>query len=717
MNLNNLMQDYKNDPKILDKYGINLNQRAKDGKLEPTIGRQDEINRIIRILSRKTKNNPVLIGEPGVGKTSIIEGLAQRIVRGDVPNTLKNKTIYELDMGAIVAGAKFQGEFEERLKAILHKINNSEGRIIIFIDELHLIVGAGKNQGSMDTSNLLKPMLAKGELRCIGATTFDEYRQYIEKDSALERRFQKVLVKEPSEEDSISILRGLKERYETYHGVFIHDSAIVSAVQLSSRYINERFLPDKAIDLIDEASATIKTEIESVPTELDNLNRKIMQLEIEKAALSKEKDSSSKERLNLISIELNNFKNKQSKVQKQWEEDSYHVKKIKELKEKIEEYKLNLELEQNKGNFSEAGKIQYVLIPKAEKELKEEIKKNKASDLIKEDVTESEIAQIVSKWTGIPITKLLETEKNKLLNLNHKLSEQIKGQPKALKYISDAILRSRSGIKDPNRPIGTFLFLGPTGVGKTEVAKVLSYNLFNSDKNLIRLDMSEYMEKHSVSKLIGAPPGYVGYEQGGYLTEKIRRNPYSVILFDEIEKAHPDVINILLQIMDDGILTDGMGKNVHFKNTIIILTSNIGSSFILDDYDKKDLDKIIQKELLTKLKPEMINRIDNIITFNSLSKNTIKEIIQKELEYLIERLKKIKKINISFGNNIVDHILNESYSKELGARPIKRYIRQNIETFIAKQIIKDNIQENQRYKIDYKDNNIHIQNNNLKKLN
>ncbi|ELL44866.1 ATP-dependent Clp protease ATP-binding subunit [Spiroplasma melliferum] len=706
-----LTQQYEpgKDPKVLEKFAKNLNKEALAGKLDPIIGREDEINRVIRILSRRTKNNPVLIGEPGVGKTAIVEGLAQRIVKGDIPSNLKNKTIYELDMGALIAGAKFQGEFEERLKAVLNKVKESNGDIILFIDELHLIVGAGKTQGSMDASNLLKPMLARGELHCIGATTLDEHRLYIEKDAALERRFQKVVVSESTIDESISILRGLKERFETFHGVKIHDNALVASVNLSSRYITDRFLPDKAIDLIDEASATIKTEIASVPTELDNLNRRIVQLEIEKAALQKETDKASNERLVDIENELKPLKTKQQKLDIQWNSEKESITKLKNLKSQVEQLKKELDQAQLSGDFNRAGEIQYALLPKLEKQLNEQEKQASGSHLLKEDVTERDIAAIVGKWTGIPVDRLVETEKAKLLNLSKILRRRVRGQNEAIQVVADAIIRSRSGIKDPNKPIGSFLFLGPTGVGKTEVARSLAYVLFNSEKQMVRLDMSEYMEKHSVSKLIGAPPGYVGHEQGGQLTEAVRRSPYSIVLFDEIEKAHPDILNILLQILEDGRLTDSLGKTVDFKNTIIIMTSNIGSEYLLNE-NNEGVGLLIQKELARKFKPEFLNRIDNVVTFNALSKDVIKEIIEKELSELTQRIENSKNIRISYSEKVLEKILNEGYDREFGARPIKRYIQQNLESLIAHAIISEEVQEGKSYTIDVVKNEMVIKN-------
>ena len=690
--------DPNKDEKILEKYTINLNKQAELDKLDPIIGRSDEINRIIRILSRKTKNNPVLIGEPGVGKTAIVEGLAQRIVKQDVPRNLKDKIIYQLDMGALIAGAKFQGEFEDRLKAVLNKIKNSDNTIILFIDELHLIVGAGRTQGSMDASNLLKPMLAKGELRCIGSTTLDEHREYIEKDAALERRFQKVLVKESTVDDTISILRGLKERFEAFHGVIIHDNALVAAAKMSHRYITDRYLPDKAIDLIDEASAGIKTQIGSQPASLDSINRKIIQLKIEKAALKKEQDTNSLERLTTISNELKILENQAAVLNKQWKKESNEIKQLKDLKEKIEQLKMELDKAPSSGNFARAGEIQYSLLPKLYTSLKQAQKNNESNTLIREDVTEIEIANIVEKWTGIPVQKLVESEQSKILSLPQILQERVKGQSKAIQVLTDAILRSRSGIKDPNKPIGCFLFLGGTGVGKTEIARSLSDILFDSTRNMIRFDMSEYMEKHSVSNLIGSPPGYIGYEKGGRLTEAVRRKPYSIVLFDEIEKAHPDVINILLQIMDDGQLQDKLHKTIDFKNTIIILTSNLGSEYLMSEQNE-DTGDLIQKELARVFKPELINRIDNVVTFNTLSRSVVKEIIERELNVLKTRVLDLKNINVNFTSQVSQKIFDESYSREFGARPIKRYIQQNIETALAAEIIRNKLKPHSNYVI------------------
>lgn len=702
----NEIPNYSNDPKILEKFARNLNEMHIEGKTDPIIGRDDETRRIIEILSRKQKNNPVLIGEPGVGKTAIIEGLAQRIVKGDVPSNLKNKIIYELDMSSIIAGAKFQGEFEERLKAVINKVKASAGEIILFIDELHLIVGMGKTQGAIDASNILKPMLARGELRCVGATTLDEYREYIEKDGALERRFQRVLIKEPTVDDTISILRGLKDRYESYHGVRIHDNAIVAAANLANKYISDRFLPDKAIDLIDEACANIKTEIGSIPAPLDDVKRKVMQLEIEKAALLKEKDHKSKQRLDELIAELEKLKVKENSLELVWNEEKAQLDEIKNTRLQVEQLKTELEQTQLKGNFNRAGEIQYGLLPKLEKKLDEITNKTKINALLKEDVTEQDVANIVERWTGIPVSRLVESEKHKLLNLTKHLRIRVKGQDEVLQLVSDAIIRARSGIKDPNRPIGSFIFLGPTGVGKTEVSRALGEYLFGSEKNIIRLDMSEYMEKHSVSNLLGAPPGYVGYLQGGQLTEKVRRNPYSIILFDDIEKAHSDIFNILLQILDEGIVSDRHGKIIDFKNTIIIMTSNLGSEFLLSP--REDSKALVMQKLKTTFRPELVNRIDEIVIFNSLSEKIIKEIIDKELALLNDRLEMTKDIKLVFDNKVKEKILEEGYDQQFGARPIKRYIQKHIENLLAKSIIEDHIKENRIYSLTVKNGKIII---------
>lgn len=691
------LPNYSNDPKILDKFGRNLIAEAKSGRMDPIIGRDEDIRKVEEILSRKTKNNPVLIGLPGVGKTAIIEGLAQRIVRGDVPSNLKDKIIYEIDMGALIAGAKFQGEFEERLKAVINKVKESKGQIIIFIDELHLIVGAGRTQGAIDASNLLKPMLARGELHCIGATTLDEYRQYIEKDAALERRFRKMIIKEPTVEDTLAILRGLKERFETYHGVKIHDNALRSAAYLSDKYITDRFLPDKAIDLVDEACAGIKIAIDSLPASLDELRRKVMQLEIEKAALNKEQDQTSVNRLQEVNKELAEKKVTLENLENEWMQEKQAINHLKTLKTKLEQAKTQLEQCQLTGDFGKAGELQYSIIPKLEKALKDNEKVTKAERLLKEDVTNDDIATVVAKWTGIPVTRLLTSERDKLLNLSLILSNRVKGQPTALKLVSDALIRSRSGIKDPNRPIGSFIFMGPTGVGKTEVAKTLADALFDSDKNIVRMDMSEFMEKSAVSKLVGSPPGYVGFELGGQLTEKVRRQPYSIVLFDEIEKAHPDVLNILLQILDDGRLTDSQGHLVDFRNTIIIMTSNLGSEALLEN--KASSQQQALNILKTRFRPEFINRVDEVVIFNPLNQNVIQEIIRKELNDLVMRVNSEKEYQITYQDDIVQQILKDAYDQEYGARPIKRYIQQNIETLLAQAILKDQIVPEKRFMI------------------
>ncbi|PTD30930.1 ATP-dependent Clp protease ATP-binding subunit [Mycoplasma leachii] len=690
----------------LKKYTRDLTKDAKDNKLDPVIGREEEISRVIQILSRKTKNNPVLIGEPGVGKTAIVEGLAQRIVKGDVPTLLKNKRILELDMGSLMAGAMYMGDYESRVKSVVNEIQKSNGEIILFIDELHLIVGAGKtgNNSGMDVSNLLKPALARGELKAIGSTTLNEYRQYIEKDAALERRFQRVLVNEPTVDQTISILRGLKDRFETYHGVRIHDNALVSAAKLSSRYITDRYLPDKAIDLVDEACASIKTELASVPIELDQVNRKVIQLEIETSALEKEKDDKSKERWQEAKKELDSLKIEQANLNQKWEKEKEQLNKINSVKSSIENLKQELETAQNDGNYKRAGEIQYSLLPSLEKSLVL-FEIQSGTKMISEEVTEQEIAKVVSKSTGILVDKLISSEKERLLNLEDLLKKYVKGQDQAIKAVTSAIMRSRSGIKNPDKPIGSFLFLGPTGVGKTEVARSLADILFNSPKKMIRLDMSEYMEKHSVAKLIGAPPGYVGYEEGGRLTEAVRRNPYSIILFDEIEKAHSDVFNILLQILDDGRLTDSLGKTIDFKNTIIVMTSNIASQYLLtsDDYVQID-DQKIQAELNQTFRPEFLNRIDNIVYFNALSVQTIGEIVDKLLDELITRLQDEQNYFINFSEEARNKIINEGYDRLFGARPIKRYIEKNIETLIAHYIISGLISESTRYLIDVENN-------------
>ena len=685
MNMNNPYEE--NLQKPLEKYGRDITKAAKDGKIDPVIGRDEEIRSITRILSRKTKNNPVLIGEPGVGKTAIVEGLAQRIIKGDVPNNLKDKTIWELDMGALVAGAKYRGEFEERLKAVLKEVKDSDGNIIMFIDEIHMIVGAGALEGAMDAGNMLKPMLARGEVHCIGATTLNEYRKYIEKDAALERRFQKVLVKEPTVLDTITILRGLKSKFEVFHGVTIKDKALIAAATLSDRYITDRFLPDKAIDLVDEAAATIKVQMESVPTALDNLERNIMRLEIEKEALKKEKDNISKNRITEIDKELDNLKLKEKDLKTKWEEEKTVNTKISKKKEEIDRANFELETAENNYDLESAARLRHGTIPKLEKELAslEEINK---SEILSDTVDEESIAAIISKWTNIPVSKLAEGDKEKLLHLEDKMKERVKGQDNAIHLVTEAIIRSRAGIKDPNRPIGSFIFLGPTGVGKTEVARTLAYELFDDERHMIRIDMSEYMESPSVARLIGAPPGYVGYDEGGQLTEAVRRNPYSIVLFDEIEKAHHDVFNVLLQILDDGRITDGQGRTVDFKNTIIIMTSNLGSEYILDNKDNAN--ELVMQELRSTFKPEFINRIDEIIIFNSLTKDVVYDILNKIIKDIEYRLRD-KNIKINVTDKAKEFIVNASYDEKYGARPIKRYVQRNVETLIAEAIINDKI--------------------------
>lgn len=699
---------FNNNPEenenVLEKYGRNINEEVKKRKIDPVIGRDEEIRSITKVLSRKTKNNPVLIGEPGVGKTAIVEGLAQRIVKGDVPSTLKDKTIWELNMASLIAGAKYRGEFEERLKKVLDEIKKSEGNIIMFIDEIHMIVGTGAIEGAMDTGNILKPMLARGEIHVIGATTLNEYRKYIEKDGALERRFQKIIVHEPTLEDTITILRGLKERFEIHHGVTIQDKALVAAATLSNRYITDRYLPDKALDLVDEACATIRVQMDSVPTNLDELTRKIMRLEIEREAIKKEKDELSLRRKDEIDKELYDLKLQEQDLRSAWEKEKRLNENIKNKKQEISKAKFDLEAAENRYDLETAARLRHGTIPRLEKEL-EELNSQEKSRILSDVVTSDDIANVISKWTNIPIAKLVSSEKEKLLHLEENLGKRVKGQKEALRLVSEAIIRSRSGIKDPNRPIGSFIFLGPTGVGKTEVAKALAYELFDDEKHMIRIDMSEYMEKYSVSRLVGAAPGYVGYEEGGQLTEAVRRNPYSIVLFDEIEKAHPDVLNLLLQILDDGRLTDSNGRTVDFKNTIIIMTSNVGSEYILNNEPEK-----VEQELHKYFKPEFINRVDEVIMFNKLTKEVLSSILDKLIKEIETRLKELN-LTITLTPAARNYFVENGYDEYYGARPLKRLVSRELETVLAKQLIENTVKPNAKLEVDYQNDKIIINQN------